>query len=96
MVFHRVRVWAECKDKKWLEPLVLCHWCMPSVWGIFGYFFAIVSGVIQFKFKLVWLYPLVVCGSSLMCGLIWTAYLVMNREKEFYESNTLIEENDTP
>ena len=88
MLLHSVRVWGESKNKKWLEPLILCHWCQPSVWSLFGYFFAISSGTVHFYYKLLWLYPLVVCGSSVVCGMVWAAYLVMNREKEFYESFT--------
>ncbi len=92
MLLHGIRVWAEGRNKKWLEPLVLCHWCQPSIWSLFGYFFAIITGVVHVELRIVYLYPLVVCGSSIVCGFVWTAYLVMNREMQYYE--TLINQNN--
>ncbi len=57
------------------EALLLCHWCMPSTWSLIGYFFAWRLGLIEvFSWKLVWMYPLVVCGSSFLCGISWALY----------------------
>ena len=94
MVLHFIRVWAEGLKTKWKEPFFLCVWCQPSVWSILGYLMAIATGMVNFSFQNVYKYPLVVCGSSLLCGLIWTVYLTMNAAKEFFESKTFIEEDN--
>lgn len=91
MLLHWIREWADKKHDegaKWVEPVFLCHWCQPSVWSLFGFLFAYGIGVLDvsawnsFAWNVLFYYPLVVCGSSIVCGFSWTWYLQKNAAKE--------------
>jgi hypothetical protein len=57
------------------DPIIVCHWCMPSIHSIIGYVFALVVGIIhELDWRLIIIYPIVVMGSSLVCGLVWQIY----------------------
>jgi hypothetical protein len=75
MLLYSIREWADKKHEagnKWLEPVILCHWCMPSLHSLIGYSFAIGIGIItSFEWRLVFMYPLVAMGSSLFNGIVW-------------------------
>lgn len=90
MALYSLRLWAEKKKdegKKWIEPILLCHWCQPSIWSAFAFAFAFGIGLIEkFNWHLLFYYPLVVAGSSLLNGLIWGYHLKSNAQKEAYES----------
>lgn len=63
------------KEHSWWDPIILCHWCMSSIHGIAGYLFAVGTGVIpEFHWQLLIAYPIVVCGSSIVCGIVWALY----------------------
>ena len=88
MGLYSIRKWAEKKKEngsKWAEPLLLCVWCQPSSWSLLGYLFAYGLGIINknnFNWNLLVLYPLVVCGSSIICGFIWSYHLKSNSETD--------------
>lgn len=86
MALYKIREWAKKKNdkgNKWVEPLFLCIWCMPSIWSSFGFFFAYQIGVLKCDtWNILWYYPLCVGGSSILGGLIWTVYLTINSVKE--------------
>lgn len=88
MLLHKVALIAEQKvhEGKIYFELILCPWCMSSLWSLFGFAFAYGLGVIELNWKLLLLYPLCVCGSSLVCGLTWTIYQTINAIKERNES----------
>lgn len=69
-----------------LDAVIFCPWCMPSIHSAIGYLICHFSGVINFQLKMLVAYPIVVCGSSLVCGLIWTMYEKMLIEKDYYEN----------
>lgn len=85
MALYSVREWADTKGT-WTEPLITCHWCMPSIHSVVGFGFAVAMNLIGgFSWVLVAMYPLVVMGSSLVNGLIWGWYLKVNAETEFFK-----------
>lgn len=90
MVFHSWRVWAEKKqDKgnKFMEAVILCHFCMPSIHSIIGYWFAIYTEIIPYPdYRTFYLYPLVVMGSSLLNGLTWATYQLISSKTEHYKN----------
>ena len=103
MALYKLREWAkEKQDKgsKWVEPLFLCIWCMPSIWSSFGFFFAYQIGVLKCdSWNILWYYPLCVGGSSILGGLTWTIYQATNAVKERNEVeadyyNSLFEKQD--
>ena len=75
MALEKLGRWAEKKvneANKIYEPLLTCHFCLPSIHSLFGYAFAVGIGVIaEFEWKLVFMWPLVVMGSSVLCGCMW-------------------------
>ena len=85
MVLHKVRLWAEeKKDKwKWIEPVLLCHWCAPSSISIIAYTLGYLTGIIHGG-KILLLYPVVVCISSLMSGLIWQVYQLLDIMTKYF------------
>lgn len=82
MILYPVREWAESKKTKW-KALIICVWCMPSAWGVIGYSFAALAGVINmFSWKLIFIYPVVVGGSSFLSGFLWTVYEKINIQSQ--------------
>lgn len=65
---------AKAKEGKRYYELLFCQWCMPSAWSLLGFVFAYGLGIISIEWKLLFLYPLCVCGSSLVCGVTWSLY----------------------
>lgn len=87
-----IREWAEEKNSVFINATLVCHWCMSSSWSLLGYFFAWRLGLVEsFSWALVWAYPLVVCGSSFLCGISWAIYKMINKitEKNDIEANYL-------
>lgn len=82
MLLQSFRNWAETKNGEnekasIYDAIILCHWCMPSLWGFFGYGFAF---LIEKEFTLynVIFYPITVCASSILNGLIWGLHSKLN------------------
>lgn len=71
--------------KEIYNPLIVCHWCMPSIHSIVGYLAAWGLGIItEWSWKLVLLYPFVVALSSLSCGLIWSFYKLIETSTKYF------------
>ena len=86
MILHSIRSWAEKKESKIYEPIILCHWCMASLWSSVGYFFALITRIISWEWSLVFYYPLVVCGSSIACGVTWGLYKKIESESNYFSN----------
>lgn len=87
MGLYFLREWAETKESKLLNATMFCHWCMPSSWSLIGYLFAALIGLIDsFSWSLVFMYPIVVCGSSFLCGLLWAVYKKIEIETKYYHN----------
>lgn len=84
MLLYSVRMWAESKNAIIYEPLFLCHWCMGSIWSVFGYSFALATGMVCWGgWHMIAMYPLVVCGSSIVCGLTWAFYQMVSAATDY-------------
>ena len=95
MLFHGIRVWAEENWPTLMKPVCLCHWCMPSIWSLFGYSISVYSGLIgKVNFQTIVMYPLVVCGSSLLCGMVWALYQMFESVSEFFYDKNKRESED--
>lgn len=90
MAFYSIRKWANRKQdegSKWVEPILLCHWCQPSSWTILSFGIAFGLGVINhFEWNLILYYILTVGGSSLVNGLVWQFHLLQDAKTDFYRS----------
>ena len=76
MLLHFIRRWAEKKESSFYEAVLLCIWCMSSLHSIIGYGFLIGIGVVdEFSWRHLVAYPIVVCGSSFLSGMLWAIYL---------------------
>lgn len=69
------------------EPLWVCQWCMPSIHTLIGFLFAWGLGFIttwQWNFLIMYL----VCAfaTSLICGLVWMVYMLLNSIKQYYDN----------
>ncbi len=81
MLLEKFGTWAETKveqGQKIFEAVIVCQWCMPSIHSIVGYLFAYVIGI-PMSWRIVACYPIIVMGSSLVCGLTWLIYETLNR-----------------
>ena len=86
MALEKVRRWAEAKESKWYEVSVWCVWCRPSLHSVFGYLAAIGFGFINvFEWKLLVMYPFVVAGTSLISGIIWSIYKLIEIKTLYYK-----------
>ena len=90
MILEKWKVWGKAKMDEGhviVEPLIMCEWCMPSLHSIFGYAFAFGIGVLNnFSWRLVVMYPLVVMGSSFVCGVSWTIYNMVKNKRDYYSN----------
>ncbi len=89
MIFYGVREWANKKlDEGYgvFKALVLCPWCLPSIWSLVAYFFCLISGIITYHWKIFTLYPLVVGGASMLSGNGWSLYELIDAKTEFYKN----------
>lgn len=92
MIFGRIGEYAEKKlydeGRIIFAPLLVCEWCMPSIHTAIAFLFAYFIGVIDhFSVRLLAYYPLVVMGSSLVCGLVWQYYEDKKAESIFNKIN---------
>lgn len=86
MGLESVRKWAEQKESKWVEVLFTCIWCRPSLHSLFGYGAAIGLGLIdKFEWGLVVMYPFVVAGASLLSGMIWGIYKLIEVKTLYFK-----------
>lgn len=93
MIFEKIGEYGERKVKegwKVFEALLVCPWCLPSIWSIVAHAFALGLGIIPFElnWKLLIRWPLVVMGASFVSGMAWTTYEMINRIKEKNEAET--------
>ena len=89
MALEKLGEWAEKKvnDGHKIFELIVCPWCMPTLFSWIGFSFACGIGVVEnLSWNLLWYYPLCIGGSSLVCGLIWTFYTGMNSKKNYYDN----------
>lgn len=85
MLLHSIRRWAETKNAVILEPLILCVWCMPSVYSIISILVAFGLGIIKvFSLKLIFVYILTVGCSSFCCGMLWLIYTLLFERYNYY------------
>jgi hypothetical protein len=96
MVFDKLGEWGEAKEQdgyKIFKGLITCQWCLPGFHSIIGWAFAFVVGGIQLEWnwKYLVMWPIIIMGTSLCTGLTWTIYLTINqiREKNEVEANYL-------
>lgn len=75
MALWKLGDWAGKKAEnghRIFEPLLVCAFCMPSLHSAMGYLFAYKIGIIyHFEWGHLWMYPLVVCGASVLTGVSW-------------------------
>lgn len=82
--------------------LLICPWCMPSLFSIVAHGFAFGLNIIPFEWnwQLLIRWPLIVMGASIIAGNFWNIYLMINQIKEKneieseYYKNFFYEENN--
>lgn len=84
MIFYFVRKWADTKTNISYEAIIKCPWCMPSLHSAIGYLFCHYTGIITFEWKMLIAYPIIVCGSSIVSGLVWTIYLKIEAQRAYF------------
>lgn len=89
MILEKAGEWGGQKVREGhriFEALLVCHYCMPSIHSIIGYSFAIGIGVVEFHWRLLIAYPIVVMGSSLFNGLVWGWHEKIKNETKYLEN----------
>jgi hypothetical protein len=85
MIGYGLRVKADKKGLKIFEPIILCVWCMPSLWSLFGYGFSFLYCGIEFKMLL--FYPVVVAANIILCGTIWGVIQIIIKKSNDENAN---------
>lgn len=88
MILEKVGKWGEQMAEKYkiFNGLIVCEWCLPNIHGIlFVWPLMILSGIIEWEWKLLFIYPFVLGGSCFLSGMLWGAYLRGNAKHEYYE-----------
>lgn len=89
MVLEKLGKWGQKKvdeGYKIFEALFVCQWCMPSIHTMIGMAFAYKLGIMELSWDLLFYYPIVAMGSSLVNGLVWLSYNTLSAKKELSES----------
>lgn len=87
MVFEKLGAWAENqleRGRKIWDTLLLCPFCMPTVYSAFGYGFAYLLGIIK-SWDVLYAYPIVLCATSMVSGIIWTVFKLILSVKEYFD-----------
>lgn len=88
MIFEKIGKWAEKKvdEGHKIFELLICVWCMGSIWSIVGWSLAYLTGVVKASefndWRIIFFYPCCVFISSIVCGFTWTIYLTINQIKD--------------
>ena len=90
MIFQKLGEWGENKVEdghKIFEALLVCPYCLPSIHTFVAIGLAFGIGIIDtLEWKLLFMYPIVVMGSSFINGYLWGMHRKQNAEHEFLES----------
>jgi len=73
---------------KIFDGLLICPYCLPNIHGIlFVWPIAFILGVLPFEWnwKYLVVHVLMVCGSSFICGTLWTLHEMMGTKKKYLE-----------
>lgn len=86
MLLDSIGKWGDRKVEEGhkIYDLVVCPWCCGTAISIAAHLFAFGIGVLPliFNWQLLIRWPLVVMGSSFICGNIWNIYETINRVRE--------------
>ena len=87
MVFEKIGEYANNQLEKgyriW-EALVLCHYCLPSVWSLLGVgLYYLINP--ETSLRLLFSYPVIVGFTSLLSGMIWSIFEMLWAKKSYYE-----------
>ncbi len=88
MMLDKLGAWGERKvdeGYKIFDALLTCPFCLPSVYSAFGYGFGYLLGIVT-EWKQLIAYPIVVCGSSLVAGIIWMVFQLILSVKKYFDS----------
>lgn len=92
MILEKLGEWGKKKSEKYkiFDALIVCPFCMPSIHSLVGYSFAFGLNIIplEWDWKLLIMYPIIVMGTSILAGFTWTAYQTINTVKEKNEAET--------
>lgn len=90
MLLYSIRLWAEKKTPKIYEVLILCHWCMPTFYSLVSISLCYLLNIITFfDYRIAIIYFLTICGSSILCGIIWGIYLLIEEITIFFSDKNL-------
>ncbi len=80
MVFEKIGAWADNEIKKgnkiW-DWILRCPFCMPSLYTSFAYLLTFKLGMWS-DWSMLWAYPIVVCGASLVSGMVWLLFRLIS------------------
>ncbi len=87
MVFEKIGEYANNQLEKgyriW-EALVLCPYCLPSVWSLLGVgLYYLINP--ETSLRLLFSYPVIVGFTSLLSGMIWSIFEMLWAKKSYYE-----------
>lgn len=87
MLLDKIGQWASSKREsgKKIFEILICPFCAPSLFSIFGYGFGYLSGI-EFTWKIFICYPLVVFGASTLSGFIWYLWLLLESAQGYYSN----------
>lgn len=90
MLLERVGEWLEYQVESGnkIFDLFICQWCMATLCSLLAHGFAFGLGILplEWNWQLLIRWPLVVMGSSFLCGNVWNLYETINRVKEKNEA----------
>lgn len=86
MILEKIGEYGDRKVEEGYKifDLIVCPWCCGTVISVAAHCFAFGLGVLPLKFdwQLLIRWPLVVMGSSFVCGNAWNIYETINSVKE--------------
>lgn len=90
MILEGVGLWAELKVENGhkVYDLFICPWCMSSAVVFLAHGFAFGLGILslEWNWQLLIRWPLVVMGSSFLCGMTWTIYETISQIHQYFKN----------
>lgn len=87
MMLDKLGEWGEKKvdaGYKIFDALLTCPFCMSSIYTSFAYGFGYLMGIVT-EWKELIAYPIIVCGSSLVAGIIWQVFQLIIRISRYFD-----------
>lgn len=89
MVLEKLGGYGQKKVKegyKIFEALICCEWCLASIHSSIGLLFTLISGIVIWDIRILYLYPIIAMGTSFCTGILWNLWVILKTKIAYFEN----------